>query len=63
MTLVVIVVVVMLLFSLCMAEALYILPVVTGFLPFHPLITFVWVWVSFQTIYWFVNCPTTTTYL
>ena len=63
MTLVVIVAVVMLLFSLCTTKALYILLVVTGFLPFHPLITFVWVWVSFQTIHWFVNCLTTTTYL
>ena len=27
------------------------------------LTTFVWVWVSFQTIHWSVSCPATTTYL
>ena len=63
MTLVVIVAVVMLLFFPCTVEALYMLLAMTGFLPFHPLITFVQVWVSFQTIHQFVNCPTTITYL
>ena len=29
------------------------------FLPFHPLTTFVWVWVSFQTSHWFVHPLTT----
>ena len=31
--------------------------------PFHPLTTFVWMWVSFQTIHWFVSCSATTMYL
>ena len=33
------------------------------FLLFQPLTTFVWIWVSFPTIYWFVSYITTTTYL
>ena len=56
-------IVALLMILLCTAEAPSILLAVTGFLPFHPLTTFVWVWVSFQTTNWFVNCPTTTTYL
>ena len=40
---------------LCMADAPYILPAVTGFLPFYALATFFQVWLSFQTIHWFVN--------
>ena len=49
-------IVVVLMILLCTAKAPYILPVVTDFLPFHPLTTFVWVWVSFQTTHWFVSC-------
>ena len=33
------------------------------FLPFYPLTTFFWIWVSFSTTYWFVNYLATTTYL
>ena len=44
-------------------RALYILSAVTFFLPFYPLTTFVWIWVSFPTTHWFVSCPATTTYL
>ena len=47
---------------LCMARALYILPVVIGFYYCQPLTTFVWIWVSFPTIYWFVSYSATTTY-
>ena len=32
------------------------------FLPFYPLNTFVWIWVSFPTTYWFVSYLATTTY-
>ena len=41
---------------LCTVKAPYILLDVTGFLPFHPLTTFVWVWVSFQNTHQFVRC-------
>ena len=41
---------------LCTVEASYILPDMTGFLPFHPLTTFVWVCVSFQNTHQFVKC-------
>ena len=56
--------VVVLIIPLCTAEAPYILPAAIGFLPFYPLTTFVWVWVSFQTTHWSINCLaiTTTTY-
>ena len=30
-----------------------------GFLLFYPLTAFVWVWVSFQTTHWSINCPLT----
>ena len=55
-------IVAVLIISLYMTK-FYILLAMIGFLPFYPLTTFVWVWVSFQTTHWFVNCPTTITYL
>ena len=48
---------------LCTARTLYILPAVIGFLPFYPLITFVWIRVSFPTTHWFVSCPAIITYM
>ena len=46
---------------LCTARALYILPAVT-FFTILPFTTFVWIWVSFPTTYWFVSYLATTTY-
>ena len=56
-------IVAVLIISLYTTEAPYILLAMTGFLPFYPLTTFVWVWVSFQTTHWFVNYLATITYL
>ena len=56
-------IVAVLMILLCTTEVPYILPAVTSFLPFHPLTTFVQVWISFQITYWFVNYPATTIYL